>query len=147
MTREMEIEVSKIVRNLKTASFDYVYATKKTANQLLEKQLMPCVVNMQVISGEVKFSTGVIKDEATCIFAFIDKPMISESRSQDTQPILDAMLRATKEFVARINTTPYFVQVVDYKWDEVEAFDIGVVGIVFEITLKQRAGIQACELL
>lgn len=122
----------------------FIFEDWTLANIEIDNQPLPAVVYVLPASGELDFKNGNIRDNQNGMLAFLDKVEL-DSNGQENDSVVDRMKSLAMNFIVKLNHAGYFeklggvmkYQVVYNKLNAVTS------GIVFEVTLKEIAGI--CE--
>jgi hypothetical protein len=146
METATEQKIKELVEQIQSDEFAYIFGSKNEANEVLDSTPMPCVINILPISGTGTIKGNSIKMQPNCLFAFLDKISEEEKLAEEITEISSRMMAALKEFIARLNKSGYFEPISEFRWESIEEYDIGAAGVVLDIQLKEKEGVQLCTL-
>lgn len=149
MTEQFENKIKEIVDSMTTASFNYVFSTKRGANYVLGNTPMPAVVNVIPVSGNLKVKPTTISSSPNCLIGFFDKlTEVTDDAvlEREAAEINTRMFLAAQEFIVKANASGYFQLITDVPYQNIEEYDIRCFGIVLDIQLAEKLGNLICSL-
>lgn len=140
----VESKIKSIVKKMRGVT--YIYENWATANIEMDDLPLPAVINVLPVSGVVNVSSTQIKDCPNCMIAFADLCPDGASKD-DNNIIVDKCKQRAIEFILRVNESGLFEPIDnDVRYSAFyDKLDVGIAGIVLELTLKETQGIVLCK--
>lgn len=140
----VESKIKRIVEKME--GLTYIYENWATANIELDDLPLPVVINVLPVSGVINVSPTQIKDYPNCMIAFADLCPADASR-EENNTVVDKCKQRAIEFILRVNESGFFEPIDnDIRYSSFyDKLDVGVTGVVLELTLKEVIGVPLCK--
>lgn len=139
----VERKINKVVQRM--GGLTYIFDNWQTANIKLDRKVLPAVINVLPVSGEINLSPTKMRDYPNCLLAFVDKADFDFDGTENDRT-LERCKNLAMEFILTCNQSGFFEQIEGSIRYSVlyDKFDVNVTGIVLELQLKELQGINLC---
>lgn len=140
----VERKINKVIQVM-DSGLTYIFDNWATANIRIDKLPLPAVINVLPVSGSFNVTARKMKDYPNCMLAFIDKTDL-DFDSAENDVVLERCKNLAMEFILTANESELFDPIEgDVPYSVIyDKLDVNVTGIVIEIQLKEKQGINLC---
>lgn len=140
----VESKINKVIQ-IMDSGLTYIFDNWATANIRLDKLPFPAVINVLPVSGAFNVTARRMKDYPNCMLAFIDKTDLDFDGTEN-DAVLERCKNLAMEFILTANDSGLFDPIEgDVPYSVIyDKLDVNVTGIVIEIQLKEKQGINLC---
>ena len=128
-----------------TDSPEFIGGSWFKLNQEMEHVPLPCVMWVNPASGTFEAKAMQILNSPNCLIGFFAKTDFIGDFEDDTEA-LETTTRMAFEFISRCNSSGLFDQIKEARYSvSFDRFDVNASGIVLEVTLKEKQGMNICD--
>jgi hypothetical protein len=140
----VERKINKVIQKM-DRGLTYIFDNWATANIRIDKLPLPAVINVLPVSGSFNVTARKMKDYPNCMLAFIDKTDL-DFDGEENDVVLERCKNLAMEFILTANESELFDPIEgDVPYSVIyDKMDVNVTGIVIEIQLKEKQGINLC---
>lgn len=140
----VERKINKVIQKM-DRGLTYIFDNWATANIRIDKLPLPAVINVLPVSGSFNVTARKMKDYPNCMLAFIDKTDLDFDGAEN-DVVLERCKNLAMEFILTANESELFDPIEgDVPYSVIyDKMDVNVTGIVIELQLKEKQGINLC---
>lgn len=140
----VERKINKVIQVM-DSGLTYIFDNWATANIRIDKLPLPAVINVLPVSGSFNVTARKMKDYPNCMLAFIDKTDL-DFDGKENDAVLERCKNLAMEFILTANESELFDPIEgDVPYSVIyDKMDVNVTGIVIELQLKEKQGINLC---
>lgn len=139
----VERKINKVVQIM--GSLRYIYDNWATANFRIDNKMLPAVINVLPVSGTLNVTDRKLRDFPNCLLAFVDKTEF-DFDGKENDMVLERCKNMAMEFILTCNQSGLFEPISgDVRYSVLyDKLDVNVTGIVLELQLREKQGINLC---